>query len=236
MDKSVGKVDKSLTGLITAEKSDLLHPILGIFAKEPVAGQVKTRLCPPLKAEQATELYRVMLKETVTRMRQGAFDLVLFYSGHEDYFRSTFPGLRLCPQAEGDLGQRLEQALGWLLKQGAAAAALIGSDSPDFCCTRVEEAFAALTKADCVTAGAADGGYVLIGERRHHPELFCGIPWSTPQVLAATRNRANELAISYREMAPWEDVDDLASLKRLVQRSPHSATAQFALTRLSHCL
>ncbi len=227
-------VDKLLTGQRAADKSNSQATVLGIFAKEPVPGQVKTRLCPPLAPTEAAELYRVMLEETVARMSEGPFALVLFYAGRQDYFRTAFPALRLIPQAEGDLGRRMEQALRLLLEEGFAAAALIGSDSPDLPLDRVAEAFATLAQADCVTTPAGDGGYVLIASRRHRPGLFCDIPWSTPQVLDATRHRAAELGIDYRELAPWEDIDDLASLKCLLQRSPDSATAKYALTRLAH--
>ncbi len=210
--------------------------MLGIFAKEPRPGQVKTRLCPPLSPTEAAGLYRACLEETVTAMRRGSFALVIFYSGHKDYFSAAFAGLPLLPQAEGDLGRRMEQALRLLLGRGHPAAALIGSDSPDLPLARIEDAFALLQRTDCVTAPADDGGYVLVGERRHHPELFCDIPWSTPQVLAATRSRAAELGIGYLELPPWDDVDDLASLSRLLQRSPGSTTAQFALAHLAHHL
>ena len=219
-----------------AEKKASLRPVLGIFAKEPVPGRVKTRLCPPLSATEAAEVYRVCLEETVGAMIRGPFTLVLFHAGREQYFRGAFPGLPLFPQAEGDLGRRMEQALKTLLEHGHTSAVLIGSDSPDLPLARVEEAIAVLARADCVTVPAGDGGYVLVGEHRHHPELFRDIPWSTPRVLDATRRRAAELNIDYRELASWEDVDDLVSLKRLLQRSPRSATAKFTLARLAHCL
>lgn len=232
MDKSVERVDKPATQQHPAKRPNALRPVLGIFAKEPVAGQVKTRLSPPLSMFEAADLYRVMLEETVASMRRGSFDLLLCYAGREDYFLQTFPGVPLLPQSEGDLGRRLEQALGSLLERGHPAAVLIGSDSPDLPPAMVEEALAHLTRADCVTAPAGDGGYVLIGERRHAPELFFDIPWSTPQVLAATRHRATELGIDYRELAPWDDVDDLVSLEELLRRSPLSTTTAFVLTQL----
>ncbi len=43
MDKPVEKVDNSLNSHIFDHSS----LIIGLFAKEPVAGQVKTRLSPP---------------------------------------------------------------------------------------------------------------------------------------------------------------------------------------------
>jgi rSAM/selenodomain-associated transferase 1 len=201
---------------------------LGIFAKEPVAGRVKTRLSPPLSPAEAAGFYRSCLEETVAAMRGAGFDPVLFYDGDTGYFRRAFPGIRLLPQGEGDLGARMERALRTLLAGGCEAAALIGSDTPDLPIGMVEAAFAALREAEVVIAPAADGGYVLVGERRHVPELLRNIPWSTDGVLAATRQRAADLAIDYREVGDWEDVDDLPSLRRLLARSPASAAARHA--------
>jgi rSAM/selenodomain-associated transferase 1 len=213
-----------------------MKAVLGIFAKEPVAGRVKTRLCPPLSAAEAAALYRRCLEETVATMAGAGFALVLFFDGDADYFRRAFPGLRCIPQGEGDLGVRMERALRVLLAEGSEAAALIGSDTPDLPVAQVVEAFVALRQVDVVVAPAADGGYVLVGERRHVPELFYDIPWSTAGVLAATRRRAAELEVDFREVDGWEDVDDIASLRRLVARSPGSRTAQYLRAQLSRYL
>ncbi len=206
--------------------------LLGIFAKEPVAGQVKTRLIPPLDASQAAELYRASLEETVARMSAGPWRTVLFYAGRRAYFAHSFPGLLLQPQRGGDLGSRMAQALRFLLSRGQRAI-LVGADSPDLPLAHVQQAFAELQSKDVVLAPAADGGYILIGERRHQPELFRDIPWSTPAVLSATRTRTLELGIACAEVSPWEDIDDFPSLQRLLLRSPQAMTARRATELLS---
>ncbi len=221
-------VDKSRPAEVFAEREGEIKRVLGVFAKQPLPGRVKTRLSPPLSAAEAAELYGVFLRETVTAMGRAGIELVLCYAGDEAYFRCAFPGLPLLPQGEGDLGARMDRALRKLLASGYGAAALIGSDTPDFPVTLIGEAFAALLQAEVVVAPAPDGGYVLIGGRRPVPELFRDIPWSTAGVLAATRRRAAEAAVAYREIGGWEDVDDLASLRRLLKRSPASSSARQA--------
>jgi rSAM/selenodomain-associated transferase 1 len=232
VEKSVEMVDKSS---FDAVLPDLTTGGIGIFVKEPVPGQVKTRLCPPLTAEEAADFYRVALEETVDRLAVLPFSLTLFFAGNEAYFRNRFPRLRRVSQGSGDLGLRMDRALARLLPTGQPAL-LVGSDSPDLPATRVTEAFAALAVADAVAVPAVDGGYVLIGERRHYPRLFLDIPWSTPEVLSCTRARAAELGLRWQELAPWEDVDDLPSLLRLLERSPASASARHARARLSSYL
>ena len=202
--------------------------VVGIFAKEPVAGKVKTRLCPPLSPSQAAALSGIAIEETVVAMRGAPLELVLFYTGSRDYFAEAFPGLTLIAQGEGDLGARMGRALEGLLADGFGTAALLGADSPDLPPARVAAAFAALTEAEAVTVPASDGGYVLIAERRHRPELFADIPWSSAEVLTRTRQRAAAAGIVYRELPGWEDVDDWPSLCRLCRRSPASRTARYA--------
>lgn len=208
---------------------------VGIFAKQPAAGRVKTRLCPPLSASQAARLYETSLRETVASMNAGDFDLVLFYAGEADWFRDVFPHLPLVAQQGADLGMRMSAALAHL-QAAYERTALIGTDSPDLPPPLVEEALDALDAEGLVVVPAPDGGYALIGERGHHPDMFRDIPWSTPGVLPATRRRAAELSICLREVGEWEDIDDLESLQNLVRRSPSSRTAAFAREHLAHFL
>ena len=210
--------------------------LLGIFVKEPVAGRVKTRLCPPLQAKEASKLYEVAMRETVERFVAGPVPVILFYAGDENYFRKTFPGVPLWPQHPGDLGERMEEALALLHEAGCQAAALIGSDSPDLPLDQVEKAYIALLEHDAVTIPASDGGYVLVGTSRPCPEIFIEIPWSSDAVLPLTRQRAAQASIDYCEIGGWEDIDDQVSLQSLVKRSPASATARYVRENLSHCL
>jgi hypothetical protein len=207
--------------------------ILGIFAKQPIAGQVKTRLCPPLSPQQAAELYRSCLQETIAAMAAAPAERVLFFAGDRSYFAETFPGLRLIPQSDGDLGRRLDQAFAQLFAEGCSAAALIGSDSPDLPLPLVADAFAALNHHDLAIAPARDGGYVLIGQSVHNPGLFRDMPWSSFELWPTTRQRAEQLGLSFRELDTWEDLDDLACLQRFCQRSPDSSTAYLARLMLS---
>ena len=198
---------------------------LGIFVKEPVPGQVKTRLSPPLTSEQAAELYRVALHETIERLQDTDYDVVLFYAGREEYFEEAFPQLPRVQQTEGDLGVRMAAAFDRLHRDQSTFAALLGSDSPDLPLVQIDEAIVALHESDVVTIPASDGGYVLIGSRQHYPQIFRDIDWSTEKVLAQTRQRAVAAGLNYNERGGWEDVDDIASLQRLLIRSPDSATA-----------
>jgi glycosyltransferase A (GT-A) superfamily protein (DUF2064 family) len=59
---------------------------------------------------------------------------------------------------------------------------------------------------------ATDGGYYLIALKRPAPELFRGIGWSGPDVLARTLDRAAERALSVRVLRTIGDVDTIEDL------------------------
>ena len=55
---------------------------LVLIAKEPLAGQAKTRLSPPLTREQAAEVAAACIEDTVATMRAVPADRrVLFFQG-----------------------------------------------------------------------------------------------------------------------------------------------------------
>ena len=76
-----------------------------------------------------------------------------------------------------------------------------------------------------VLGGAEDGGYYLIGLKAPHAALFRDIAWSTDQVAAQTLAQAATLGLEVVTLPPWFDVDDAASLTRLVDDLATRATA-----------
>ncbi|MGK2906701.1 MAG: TIGR04282 family arsenosugar biosynthesis glycosyltransferase [Desulfuromonadales bacterium] len=232
MDKPVNNVDNSANSHIISHSG----PVIGLFAKEPVPGQVKTRLTPPLSAEQACVFYGVALQETVTQLLSTGVPLVICYAGRRDWFSTAFPGLPLLAQAGEDLGIRMSNAIQALFAAGGVPVLLAGSDSPDLPISLVRLALMQLQETDVATVPCHDGGYVIVGMRRPATEIFEGIPWSTSRVLEATRQRSRELGLTYHETAYWDDLDELDDLRRLVARSPRSQTAQHVVTALGKLL
>lgn len=226
MDKPVNKVENPLLGAPSTPLWKARPGTLGIFAREPQPGRVKTRLCPPLSLAEAAQVYHLALQQTVTAL--APLQPLLFYSGDVAYFRENFPGIPLLPQGEGDLGARMAQALCALHAHSGKRALLVGSDAPDLPRQLIIDAYAALSSAAVVTIPALDGGYVLIGERGHHPPVFHGVAWSTPAVLVQTRAICAAQQLPYAEIGSWEDVDDAATLLRLCQRAPTLAVSTYA--------
>jgi len=200
---------------------------LAVFCKTPKAGQVKTRLCPPLTLEQAAALYQIALDETLQRCAALACDLVICYSGEEEYFAQKYPGVQRRPQRGENLGARLGEALQGLLEQGYTKVVLMGSDSPDLPLDLVERAFATLDAVEVVIAPAADGGYVLLGARNYYAALFDAMPWSSPLLMPQTRAMLRAHGISWEQLRQWQDMDDEDALRALLKRSPASRTARY---------
>ena len=76
----------------------------------------------------------------------------------------------------------------------------------------------------------------LEGERERQAEgieLIASENFVSPAVLEATRRRCRELGLSYHETSGWDDLDDLADLQRLVERSPGSLTARHIVGELA---
>lgn len=232
MDKPVKKVENPLFRAPSTPLWKARPGTLGIFAKEPQPGKVKTRLCPPLSLAEAAQVHHLSLQQTVIAL--SPLQPLLFYSGDVAYFQENFPGIPLLPQGEGDLGARMAQALRALHARSGERALLVGSDAPDLPLSLIVDAYVALARTAVVTIPAADGGYVLIGERGHHPPLFGEVPWSTSAVLERTRAICVAQQLPYAEIGRWEDVDDAAALLRLIQRAPTLAVSTYATGILRH--
>lgn len=200
-----------------------------IFAKQPVPGQVKTRLVPYLTATEASELFDAMIADTVHVAGQvPETDRMLFYSGDDqcgNYFRNSFPELPLFRQEGEDLGARMERALETVFRAGYMAAVVIGTDAPHLPPAVVTEAFRLLEHgaAEAVFGPAKDGGYYLIGMKRVHAELFRGVSWGTGDVFRQTMAKAERLGLKSEKLPVWNDidtVDDLASLREPGSSAP----------------
>jgi hypothetical protein len=193
-----------------------------IMAKAPRAGEVKTRLCPPLTAGAAASLYRCFLLDKIAQVRAlKAARPFLAYTPAEarGEFEALAPGLALVPQQGADLGTRLLASLRAALADGHPGAIAIDSDTPTLPTAFLQQAVDLIADpaVDVVLGPTDDGGYYLIGVRAARPGLFEGMPWSTPRVLEETLRRAAAAGLRPVCLPPWFDVDTPADLARLRQ-------------------
>jgi len=191
-----------------------------VFARAPQPGKVKTRLIPALGAAGAAALYRRLVLHAIEAAKGadlGPLELWCSPDASRPFFLDCARrfGVSLHPQAEGDLGERMRQALVAVLGRSARAI-LVGSDIPALSAQYLRDADRSLADGcDVVIGPAEDGGYVLIGLKRCDPELFREIPWGGPSVLAETRRRIARIGLRCRELPALWDIDRPEDLERL---------------------
>lgn len=192
---------------------------IAIVCKTPAPGKSKTRLSPPLGAEECAAISACFIRDlalTVDQVaQQGDVTGYALYTpiGSEATLRSLLPArFGIAPQVEGDFGERLLHGAIDLLTTHAGAI-LVNSDSPTLPASILRDAVDAVRLGDnVVLSPAADGGYTLIGLSQVHKHLFKDIPWSTSAVHRLTLERAAEIDLPVVNVAGWYDVDDAQSL------------------------
>lgn len=212
---------------------------LFVMAKDPRAGQVKTRLCPPLTPEMAARLYQCFLLDVLDLVADlPGVDPVVAFSppeAEEEFSQLTSGRFQLVPQEGADLGARLENSFRVLFRQGYTRVAAVSTDTPDLPVEYLQEAFFRLQSGRVVLGPCPDGGYYLIGLSSPTPELFRDMPWSTDRVLPETEARVKRMGLALSYLPEWHDVDTVADLDRLVREmtggkpsgSPAPRTAGF---------
>ena len=202
---------------------------LGIMTKAPRAGEVKTRLVPPLSMEEAAALNICFLRDTAAAIsaaiqiakaaRKSAYGVAVYTppGAEEAYTDILPPHFVLIPQRGGSFGDRLCFAAEDLFKCGFNSVCLIDSDSP----TVRPEIFAQAVQfldssGDRIVLGPSDdGGYYLIGLKQPRREMFERIDWSTERVFEQTMARTKEIGLEAKLLPMRYDVDDSTILRRL---------------------
>jgi rSAM/selenodomain-associated transferase 1 len=193
-------------------------PTILVFAKEPVAGQVKTRLVPPLSPDQAARLAGAFLVDLVRALDALPADLEIAVppdSGRGVLGKLLGPDRQWLDQGPGDLGARLARTTTAAFDRRPGPVAVVGSDHPDLPAAQVAEALAAAGDGNVGWIPTEDGGYACLALPRPLPGLFQDVPWSTDGVADATRNNARRLGVSLCEAGRWYDVDRPGDLDRL---------------------
>ena len=227
---------------------------IAVMAKAPRPGQVKTRLQTVLDPAESAAISAAFLRDVTANIQAAAAQAPIHgfvaYAplGAEARFADLLaPGteLVLADGAEGDaegvegFGRSLLHATRSLLARGYGAACVLNADTPTLPTALLVQAARHLLAPGrrAVLGPADDGGYWLLGMQSASSALFARIAWSTSTVAAETARRAKEIGLPLCTLASWFDVDDRASLERLVHEfseptggpnQPFAAPATFA--------
>jgi len=218
---------------------------LGVMTKAPRAGEVKTRLVPPLTHDEAAQLNSSFLRDLAAAISAAIGETACSSSrrsldgaaggqaatvriargvgvytpqGTEAAYENILPEeFFLIAQRGHNFGDRLIFAAEDLFKVGFASVCLINSDSPTVPAENFSQAVELLQlPGDRIVLGPSDdGGYYLIGLKKLHREMFERIDWSTERVLGQTLQRAAQIGVEAKLLPAGYDVDDWATLERL---------------------
>ncbi len=174
------KHDKKTIHFTLASSKDLLL----IFTRNPELGKCKTRLAETVGDETALDIYKFLLRHTVSITENLNAAKQVWYSEEiweDDVWDDAFYDKRL--QKGADLGIRMANAFQEGFASGFERICVIGSDMFDLKQNDLEYAFAQLKDNDFVIGPAEDGGYYLLGMKTFKSELFRDKKWGFETVL-----------------------------------------------------
>ncbi|HET7462289.1 MAG TPA: TIGR04282 family arsenosugar biosynthesis glycosyltransferase [Longimicrobium sp.] len=185
--------------------------------RAPQAGRVKTRLAAEIGDQAALRVYRRLAEHAVQEARAVGGDVALRIhftpvDAGEAVGAWLGGGAEYLPQADADLGGRMEAAFRAAFAAGHRRVVIIGSDLPGLSADVLRDAFRRLDSHPAVLGPARDGGYYLLGLRGMVPEIFRDIPWSTGAVFERTVQRLAARGITPARLPVLGDVDVAADL------------------------
>lgn len=200
-----------------------------VFAKTPVAGEVKTRLHPQLNYQEAAEFYTACLLESYKQFsRLTQTDIIYYHPPHpqESYLRTLLKQQVHWEYQVGiDLGSRMHHAFSQVLTRYKKAV-VIGTDHPDLPITYIKKAFDVLDYVDVSIGPSKDGGYYCLGLKHAYPFLFENMTWSNENVFTTTIDRIHKHALDSFQCPEWYDID---SFDDLIYFKTHTNLKQFPI-------
>ncbi len=191
-----------------------------IFAKEPEAGRVKTRLTGYIDNDKIVDLYKGFIKKTIDMANKIESDrkiLAYDYFGEPEFLNSVKDEFSFFEQDGSDLGEKMHNAFLYAERSGSDATVIIGTDSPDLPFEYINDAFLRLSEKDVVIGPAIDGGYYLIGVRKPDPDIFKDVEWSSNKVLGRTLKNIKNAGKVVSLLDEWYDIDTPEDLERYLE-------------------
>lgn len=192
-----------------------MDKVLLIFIKNPELGKVKTRLAKSIGDEKALQVYRELLKKTISVAEKTEARRQVWYSSfidYEDEIDTQFFEKYL--QSGSNLGERMKNSFRQVFEEGIGKAVIIGSDCPELNEWMIKNAFDGLNENDMVIGPSEDGGYYLLGMNRFFKTLFEDIEWSTESVLESTIQKAKINGLKVFQLPILNDIDNIEDLKK----------------------
>lgn len=193
-----------------------------VLAKAPVAGRVKTRLCPPWTYEQAAAVASAALTDTIATVGEG----VLVVDGDHP----TPANWQRIPQRGAELPARLANAFA---DAGRGPMVLLGMDTPQVTRAHLGEAARLLQESDAVLGLAEDGGWWALGLREPaHAEALRTIPTSRSDTGDRTLRALQGRGLRVGLLPVLRDVDTARDARTVAALCPDTSTFRRIVTAL----
>lgn len=192
-----------------------------VLAKEPRAGHTKTRLIPAFGPDGAAMLAAAALADTLDAVRLAdVARRVLVLDGMSESLPCN--GFDVVPQVSGTHVERI--IAGYETTSGAAV--MIGMDTPQVAPCQFTLDLAA--PVDAWLGAAEDGGWWALGlrhARRDARRVLSGVPMSTPNTGAQTRDRLLRAGLRLADLPHLRDVDEVADAHAVARSVPRTRFA-----------
>ena len=208
-----------------------------IVAKSPVPGRVKTRLCPPLTAEQAADLAAAALLDTLAVAELAvdgdrdrmllALDGELIHAARWSDLSAAVQRWRVLPQRGESFAERLANAHADALQlRPGRATVQIGMDTPHVSPGVLRVAAGFLGDVEAVLGNAADGGWWLLGLRDPRAaDVLADVQMSCASTAADTRRALCRRGLTVGTASLARDIDEWADALASARLAPHTLTA-----------
>jgi hypothetical protein len=199
------------------------------MAKSPVAGRVKTRLCPPCTPQEAAAVAEAALADTLEAVAGcGTSRRIVALAGEPGPWLP--PGFAVIPQRGTGLAARLANA--WADAGGPGIQ--IGMDTPQVTAGDLDHLLALVAPGHSVLGRARDGGWWVIGLPSVNVPIdpaavFTGIPMSTPVTGDRQERRLRALGLTVRRAPVRRDIDTADDLAAVAAEAPGTRTAMLAM-------
>lgn len=183
-----------------------------VFAKNPIIGNVKTRLGKTIGMEASCWVYKKLLKHTALILHKSKLPYVLFENQTNGILHKIFYDSTSIQLQEGShLGDKMKNAFQWAFAQGYEKVLLIGTDLWSLHEDTLIQAQQALDQNDFVIGPSYDGGYYLLGMNKMNTKIFENVSWSTSKVFKETLLNVRKSSFFFLDIA--NDIDSYENLK-----------------------
>lgn len=202
-----------------------------VVAKAPVAGQAKTRLCPPASPEGAADLAAAALLDTLDAVLATS-DTVpmvaligdLGAAARGDELTRVLRRCTVLPQRGDDFAQRLANAHADTARAVPGQPVVqIGMDTPQVTPVLLAAVAAGLAGCDAVLGPATDGGWWALGLREpRHAEVLSGVGMSRPDTAEQTLRALESAGLRTGTSGTLSDVDSIQDAEQVSAVVPES--------------